>query len=427
MKSNSTRILSTICVLVLTATTPTKVSAQIICSEPIMTWENPVLTSGTAGAKNAVYKFPLVQPGVNAFITITDIQGGATLTSIDDNTYGYSQAWQPVVRTPQSAPAGESYVAFKIEFFNLDGSQHQHDCFQLSFIDVDGDNDKVSEFVAASGWDLYTVSNVSTLTLTQQNGLLKANGSVTNYAGIDTAAYSTNINYHYINDYKINEVRIGNKVQNGYTVQDRFTCGYFRDIAMHNVVILPVKYLYFTGAAADNAVNLKWATEMEMNNDHFEVERSFDGNSFKTIGLALDGFAITGSTGKKYQFKDNSVELKGKTVAYYRLKQIDLDGKSTYSVIIAVTLASKKGVDMQVSPNPFVQDLFVHFNSSEPGTAEIRIVNVAGQTLLSKQVSISKGYNNMHVEGLSRLAAGMYVAQLVMNGNVIDNQKIVKN
>ena len=190
---------------------------------------------------------------------------------------------------------------------------------------------------------------------------------------------------------------------------------------------LPVKYLSFDATVNDKSVvALKWVTAEELNNSHFEVERSFDASNFSTIGTVLDGFTVNG-TRKSYQFKDYSAELQNRSVAYYRLKQFDLDGKFTYSKVLSVRLQAKAGVVMQVSPNPFVENLNVRFSSTESGTAQIRISNAAGQIVLSKQALISKGYNNILVEGLSGLGTGMYVAQLIMNGTVIDNQRVIKS
>ncbi len=189
---------------------------------------------------------------------------------------------------------------------------------------------------------------------------------------------------------------------------------------------MPVTYTSFDAVVNEKSVLLKWITAQEMNNSHFEVERSFDMNNYTTIGMVLDGFAVNG-TGKSYQFKDNAAELQGKTIVYYRLKQIDIDGKATYSKVLAVRMQAKAGVTMQASPNPFVENLNVRFNATETGMAQIRIVNSYGQTLLSKQSPISKGYNNVQVDGLNGLAAGMYIAQLVLNGTVIDNQRVIKN
>lgn len=114
-------------------------------------------------------------------------------------------------------------------------------------------------------------------------------------------------------------------------------------------------------------------------------------------------------------------------MVYYRLKQVDIDGKATYSKVLAVRLQAKSDVAMQVSPNPFVEDITIRFTSTENGSAQIRITNLAGQTMLSKQSTITKGYSNIKVESLSGLAAGMYMVQLTLNGTVINNQKLIKN
>jgi hypothetical protein len=427
MKLNSTLVCKALLALTIFSSNLSTAIAQ--CIAPAMKYENVVLISGTAGSVDAVYKFPSVTPGVDAFITIKELNGGATLTSIDDNTYGYSAAWQPVVKTPNVQGASESYVGFKIEFKDSsDGKSHKYDCAQLSFIDVDGDNQHVKEFVAAKQYDSYTVSNLSILSLSVIDGnLLKATGTFQNFTGLDTSSYVTNINYRYSNKDKIEEVRVGNITDASFTVQDRYSCGYFKEMSMPFLLVLPVKLLSFNAVVVENkSVDLKWMTEQEINNGHYEIERSLDMNNFKTIGLVLDGFKINGSV-KSYEFMDNSTDIQGKSIVYYRLKQVDVDNKVSFSKVLPVKFQAKGAVVMQVSPNPFVENLTVRFNSSEKGIAEIRLISASGQTMLSKQSIISKGYNNIQLDGLSNLNNGMYVARLVMNGVVIDNQKIIKN
>lgn len=409
--------------------------AKAQCTAPAMTFVAPALTKGDAGTKGAEYTFLNVTPGVNAIFTVTDIVGGAKLTSMDDLTYGYSAAWQPVVKTPSNQGAGESYVSFKIEFVNtIGGGSYQYDCAQLSFIDVDGDGSHVREFVAARGYDSYTVANNTILTLTNTNSggsgtLTKAAGTYGTYNGLDTSAYITNINFNYKNVKKIDEVRVGNITDNSFTVQDRYSCGYFKNITIPNISILPVTYTSFNGTVVDNkSVNLNWITAQEINNNYFEVERSFDNSNFKLVGMVLDGFATTGGQ-KSYMFKDNAADLVGKSVVYYRLKQVDMDGKGSYSKVVAVKFQAEanNNNDVQVSPNPFTANLYVRFNATENGNAEIRIISVAGVKMVSKQSTIVKGYNNILVEGLSKLAPGLYIAQLVQNGVVIDNKKVIRN
>lgn len=101
----------------------------------------------------------------------------------------------------------------------------------------------------------------------------------------------------------------------------------------------PVKYISFSGSISQKYVLLSWTTEEVKNSTHCEIERSFDGKNFSVIGLSLDGFE-NGSK-KEYAFKDLSPNLKHDAVAYYRLKQVGLDGTFIYSNVIAVQLDVK--------------------------------------------------------------------------------------
>jgi hypothetical protein len=402
-----------------------------------MTWQNSVLVSGTALQPGAVYKFPSVTTGVDAFVTVKALYNGATLTSIDDNTYGYSAAWQPVTRTPNVQGASESWVSFRIDFKNSDdGKDHKYNCAALSFIDVDGDNQHVKEFVAAKEPDGYTVSNISLLNVTVGNKsgpdgtnsfdkFTKAVGPILNYIGLDTSSYRTNINFKYSNVKSIEEVRIGNITDPTFVVQDRFTCGYFAPITMP-FQILPVKYSAWDATVINNkAVGLKWSTSQEINNNHFEVERSFDMVHFSTAGIVLDGMSING-VAKSYEFKDNSSELKGKSKIYYRLKQVDNDGGFSYTTTLAVRLETGAAVAMQVYPNPFTESISLAFTSTEQGSTELVVTNSKGQQVLMKKTSLIKGSNILQLEGLAKLQPGLYFVKLAVNGVVLDYQKIIK-
>jgi len=452
MKRNSTFVGKTLFVTFLLSLQLIIANSQ--CIAPSMIWKNSVLIADTAGTVGATYLFPEVTPGVHAHVTITAVVGGATLTNIDDVTYGYANAWQPVVKTPSVQGASESYISFAIKFYDNAGGDddddddddddnnanphtscgnlHTYNCAQLSFIDVDGDGQHVREFVAAKGFDSYTVANISILTLTQTGSgpdkMLKAVGTYANYIGLDTSAWITNINYKYRNIKQIREVRVGSITDASFVVQDRYTCGYFQQISMPDIIILPVTYTSFTGKLADKTVFLDWKTENEINSAYFEVERSFNSTTFKTVGLVLDGFAA-GNGKTFYKFKDNSTELQSNKYAYYRLKQVDKDGKYNYSTVVAIALNSSSSdvVKMTVSPNPFVEKLNVQFTTVTNGQAEIRVLNMNGQTVLSKQSTISSGSNNLEVNNLGKLNSGIYIFQLIKDGVVIDNQKIIKN
>ncbi len=425
MKTNFTN-LKTLLIIITVSIQVSIAKAQ--CVTPSMSWHNPVLIAGTAGQPGAEYKFPAVTPGVNAIVKILALNGGANLSNIDEDVYGYSAAWQPVVKTPTTSGASTSYVSFSVSFKDeATGAAHIYDCFQLSFIDVDGDGDKVKEFVATKSPDNVSVSNNSALTVTNLGGnLMQATGPLVNYNNIDTSAWNTNVNFKYRFKQKVNEVRVGCITMAGFNIQDRYSCGYFAQVTMQNEVMLPLKFIAFDAGAVNNIVSLNWVTENEINNDHFDVERSFDGINYVSCGIVPAANGVT-SYKKTYSYIDNNATLKNSNKVYYRLKQSDVDGKSTYSSVLIVRLFDVSDAAMQVSPNPFAESISARFTGAENGIANLQILNTNGQKVITQQATMVKGNNAVQLQGLTKLAPGVYIAQLVVNGVIVSNQKIIKN
>jgi hypothetical protein len=79
------------------------------------------------------------------------------------------------------------------------------------------------------------------------------------------------------------------------------------------------------------SVDLFWVADSELQNDHYEVERSFDMKNFKTIGLVLGALNSNGQF-SQYGFIDDGKDIKNHNIVYYRLKQVDVQGSSTYGL-----------------------------------------------------------------------------------------------
>jgi hypothetical protein len=103
-------------------------------------------------------------------------------------------------------------------------------------------------------------------------------------------------------------------------------------------------------AVRNNDALLKWATASEQHNDHFEVERSFDGTSFTTIGQVA-GHGTT-SAASAYTFTDTGVAAKAIGTVYYRLRQVDTDGTATYSPQRTVSFTKVALAKLALFPNP---------------------------------------------------------------------------
>jgi len=113
----------------------------------------------------------------------------------------------------------------------------------------------------------------------------------------------------------------------------------------------------FTGKYNSGISTLDWATSQEFNNKEFELLRSTDGLKFDKIAT-IAGAGNT-SIAQKYQYQDR---INGQGYVYYRLRQVDLDGKSTLSNIVRLSLGNDvKG--MELYPNPFTHAFTVSFSA----------------------------------------------------------------
>lgn len=411
-------------------TTFAAISINAQCYRPQLSFKNASLHSGTAGQANAVYRFPQVTTGVDAFVTLVQRFGGASLSEIDNTSQGYSDAWQPVVSGP-TANGSFSYIRWRIEFKNATtGAPVNYACFSISAIDVDGDNARTREFVEAKGAVSYNTMNNTVLTVTSAGDSIRGMGQVATRSNIDTSAWDTNINFNFSNVNSI-EVKTGARVvsNNGTPSPTRYNCLFFRQIGTAPEVPafgpLPVRYSSFSGNVSNQKVNLQWATELEINHSHFEVERSFDNRQFQTAGIVLDALTRQGSTAN-YAFRDQHAAFNQNSVVYYRLKQVDNDGKINYSQVLALRLRQDQAAGLIVAPNPFQSRFQVQVKSEQAGQARIQIQNLNGQTLVSKQAIVYAGQNTLQVDGLSSLSAGVYMARIWVNDVPVGVQKVVK-
>jgi F5/8 type C domain/Secretion system C-terminal sorting domain/Fibronectin type III domain len=179
------------------------------------------------------------------------------------------------------------------------------------------------------------------------------------------------------------------------------------DNLSENSTTLPIQLLNFTASdVRDEYIFLKWQTGMEENNDHFEVERSTDATNFDKI-LSVKAVGNSSVT-QSYSGVDN-VPVNG--INFYRLKQVDLDGRFTYSGIQMVKFGNS--VKPVIYPNP-VSSIFTAVPGSEL-IREIVIYNVQG-----KAVQFAMGNStaaDMKVN-VSLLPEGVYFAKVKTDSQV---------
>ncbi len=179
-------------------------------------------------------------------------------------------------------------------------------------------------------------------------------------------------------------------------------------------VVIPVEMTNFDATTINNTVKLNWLTASERNNAYFDVERSANGRDWSKIGQVKGGGTSTKTT--KYTFSD---ETPLPTVNYYRLNQVDNDGKSSYSPTISVNIKGN-GKQFSVFPNPAHDRLNVvsdHFDTE----GSVEFFDLSGR--LVKTVR-----SNSTELDISNLAVGLYQIRLLnKTGAAVNQVRFVKN
>jgi uncharacterized repeat protein (TIGR01451 family) len=173
---------------------------------------------------------------------------------------------------------------------------------------------------------------------------------------------------------------------------------------------MPVTLTKFSAALEkQNEVKIDWQTSMEINCKSFVIQRSYNGSVFTDI----ETIAGSGTTNLAHSYSaTDPVFSSTPNTIYYRLKQIDLDGKANFSKIIALKISEAANL-FTISPNPFTDFINVQtqWNRAEPVIA--KIFNLQGKELFTKQLSFQKGYNDIKINNLPALSAGTYFLQLI--------------
>lgn len=176
--------------------------------------------------------------------------------------------------------------------------------------------------------------------------------------------------------------------------------------------ILPVELISFTASRQGMLVNVSWATVSELNSDYFIVERSYDGIHFEEIGrLSASG---TTSVPQSYGYTDDESVNSLESIAYYRLRQVDFDGRSETFKIVSVDLSEVYGFSgkrFEFYPNP-TRDLI-----TVPGSEGVlkQVFSLAGNLVTSTRET---------VVDISNFVSGLYLLKIGNLGEIVE--KVLK-
>lgn len=174
---------------------------------------------------------------------------------------------------------------------------------------------------------------------------------------------------------------------------------------------LPVVFIGFDAKKTPAGAQLAWKVAGEENVNHYEVERSSDGRSFVSIG------SVVTSRKDNYSYLDAD----GGATAYYRIKNVDNDGKFKYSTIVRIA-NGKSSILIKAFPQPVTTQLTVQHPVVKGNglltvsTAEGRVVNVTKLNAGSMQTFIDA----------SKLQKGMYIVRFDDGEGNTETMKVIK-
>lgn len=178
---------------------------------------------------------------------------------------------------------------------------------------------------------------------------------------------------------------------------------------------LPVELTSFAcNKVSNGTVQLSWITASESNSDYFSIEKSNDGIRFESIGKKDASGNSTDVV--KYTFVDTNTNA-GK--AYYRLKQIDLDGQSAYSDLCFVNNELEE-YKLKVYPNPAGNTVYINFGTNV--SSSVSVLNNWGDEV---PVKVYDG-DNGKVLDTSNLPDGFYIVQVTIDRKIFKEKIIVQ-
>ena len=209
-----------------------------------------------------------------------------------------------------------------------------------------------------------------------------------------------------------------------YMVKDNYSC--ISDTFTLNVAAaapLPVTWGAVKGwfDAGVKEVKLQWQTLQETNTDRFDVERSSDGTGFKTIGTI---HAAGNNSGKsEYRFSDNTIDYTA-PVYYYRIRQVDKDGKSVSSSLLTVSLTiNTSSFDVQIVPNPGANsEMKIRLSGRRNVSANIRLLDNAGRIVVQKQMVLNATLQQF----IPAIRQGVYFLTVTTPDGIITKRVVIK-
>jgi len=180
---------------------------------------------------------------------------------------------------------------------------------------------------------------------------------------------------------------------------------YFFTIKNGFVDFIPVTLTDFTATPLPTNIRLDWTTETEQDNDYFAVEHSTDGVDFSNLKTITGA----GTTDERHTYTyTHANPVDGSN--YYRLRQVDFDGKETFSEIVSAKFIGKFD-EITVFPQPASSEATIYLHSSANESGTMKVYDINGKRIHSNNIQLVEGGNYLNLN-CENWIAGHYVVHI---------------
>lgn len=409
----------------------------IVLAQPTFTFTGTPTVSGAPGQVGTKYTWPNVGSSngvtVKATIQIMAINGGALLGNIDGNNFGYDEAWQPVINGPLT-PEGSCWgIEFMVSFYDAStGNPMNLRSFNLTGVDIDGDNENLREYNSFEIPNYFIVENPTTLTLwTDDPGFYKFQSAKPDHAGIEagTTSIAVDVHYRFMNSFRI---KLGSCCEGGdcaATGLYRLHCEYFGEFknftkpdtvyASYQSGVLPLSITRFSGIRQAQLVTLNWHTEDETDMLRYYIEKSCDGTTFTTIG----SMASQSDKGTSNDYSFNIPAASICDASLFRLKCISMNGQISYSKTISLSQPGMSTINIAYHEG----NLHVQYTGRQSVPAFIKIMDINNKPVYQGKMQLSSGDNLQLIPNATSLSTGIYIFQLETPSSTITQKVYIQN
>lgn len=180
---------------------------------------------------------------------------------------------------------------------------------------------------------------------------------------------------------------------------------------------LPIELVSFKGKHQNNDNVLEWSTESEKNNDYFRIEKSLDAVNFENMTI-VKGFGNS-TTKKTYSYIDANITDQN---YYYRLTQVDYDGRTTPSNIIMIESGIDRSFFWGSNYDSQNKNIELTFNPNKKTDVQVSLYDLMGRKVLIKEVANDQKESNIDV---SNIPTGIYFLNLKMNEQEISTKILI--